>query len=465
MREHKKQKKTLLRYWTTRYFITLLVGLLIVSAISLIWIWKSSFNQRVENMENMAQIIAYQASGNGSSRDMMHQPEERPMVPFGEHYIYQLDKNGEIMYRSSSSAPSFTFPSSFLEDENRYTQFDTDDKSYIAVVKEVTDDQKLLGYIVLFEEKIAFFQWRNDYGFMLILIGIVAIFGWGVVYGLTRNLSDPIIQVAEASKSIAKGQYEVTLPAEKSQLEVNELIESFQTMATRLRNLEKLRSELLAGVTHELKTPVTSISGLLQAVQDGTVTGEEAEIFLENAFEETERMKVMVSDLLELNSFSASDVPLKLYHVSFYKEVESFINSFVRANYPTVNFRLAKKGEDVLISVDINRLKQVITNVINNAMTAVSKQDAKLQVHLQTDCNHASIIITDNGKGIPEEEQPFIFEKFFRGENKKYKQRGLGIGLYFSKVLMQAMGGYIKLLKSVPGETTFLVELPVYEER
>lgn len=462
MKKSFKKKQTLLRYWTTRYFVTLLTGLLIVSIISLIWIRQSNFNQRVENMGNMAELVAYQVSGEQFERPVQL-PKNQPIEPFGEHYLYQVDEDGEILYRSSTTAPLLSFSQSFLEGEKRFERFSTNDKSYIAVTREIQIKGELSGYVVVLEEEFGFFRWRDEYSFMLVLIGVVSLFGWGVVYGLTRTLSNPIRQVAEASKSIAKGQYEVDLPTEKPQQEVNELIQSFQTMAHRLEKLEKLRNELLAGVTHELKTPITSISGLLQAVKDGVVTDKEKDIFLKDALDETERMKIMVSDLLELNSFATSDVPLALQTVPFFEELENFVYSFMKANGANVQFELKKIGEDALVSIDVNRLKQVIANILVNALAAIPDTNGQVRVCLKTNKGKALIFVEDNGKGIPEDDQHFIFERFYRGLNQKYKYRGMGIGLYFSRILMQAMKGSVDLLESNPGRTIFIIQLPMID--
>src|SRR5690625_4132328 len=119
--------------------------------------------------------------------------------------------------------------------------------------------------------------------------------------------------MAQAAEQIKEGNYQITLKEEDVQeLEVYELIHAFKEMSQRLEQLETLRTELLAGVTHELKTPVTSISGLIQAVNDDVVEGEEAKEFIEISLKETTKMKKMVEDLLAFNSFAANAVPLSM---------------------------------------------------------------------------------------------------------------------------------------------------------
>lgn len=138
---------------------------------------------------------------------------------------------------------------------------------------------------------------------MLISLGLL---GWLVIYLLTKKLSTPIKEVADAAKQIVMGNYDIHLEKDRREDEIYELIHSFKEMADRLRQLELMRTELLAGVTHELKTPVTSISGLVQAVKDDIVGGEEAKEFLEICSKETVRLQKMVEDLLDFNSLPSA---------------------------------------------------------------------------------------------------------------------------------------------------------------
>ncbi|WP_169713755.1 sensor histidine kinase [Paludifilum halophilum] len=119
-----------------------------------------------------------------------------------------------------------------------------------------------------------------------------------------------------------------------------------------------------------------------------------------------------------------------------------------------------KEAPDTRVKIDLQRFQQIITNLLTNALAAIPKEDGRIDVRLKQSEEKVFLWVEDNGKGISEKDKPFIFERFFRGENKKYKNRGLGIGLAFSKMLAHAMEGDLTLLESRPGRTVFCVCLP-----
>ncbi|WP_436238987.1 sensor histidine kinase [Paenibacillus sp. LjRoot153] len=220
---------------------------------------------------------------------------------------------------------------------------------------------------------------------------------------------------------------------------------------------------LLAGVTHELKTPVTSISGLVQAVRDDVVTGEDAKHFLNLCFKETQHLQRMIEDLLEFNSYAVGAIKVKQEQTNLNIFIGEIIQQWSLTDKdPDIQVDFHSENSSVYIMTDGVRLKQVIVNVLNNAEAAMGNK-GKIQIHLYEQQNSVRIEIRDTGTGIPESEQANIFESFFRGELKQTHVRGMGLGLSLCRNIMKELDGDIELKESSPRGTTFTISLKVVE--
>jgi len=460
---NKNKRVTLLSYWTSRYLLTLIIGLLIISFISALWIRHTTLENRLEMMEFMAEemvnrITDVSIPGIPPSERVPDFAEDRFRIRDLNPSMYIINTDGEVI---SSNLPLEheelrTF-SQLIDgkDEIDIFTFSENDKNYYAVKKKIEIDEELVGWILMVESKDKLTMVKQEYGQLAILIGGLALFGWWAIYFLSRRLAHPIKQVAEAAKQVQSGNYEINLSDHIKEKEVYELVSSFKQMAGRLEQLEKTRTELLAGVTHELKTPVTSISGLLQAVNDGVVTGAEEKEFIRMALVETTKMKIMVGDLLAFNSFAVDAVPVKIVQL----DIDNFMTDLTtqwRAiqEQPDIVVKIQLLHKKVMISADLVRLQQIMTNLLTNAEQAISGI-GEITILLSDKGQYVSVTVKDSGSGIPPEEQALIFERFFRGENKKYGIRGLGLGLPLSKMMAQTIKGNLYLVESTEKGTCF----------
>jgi signal transduction histidine kinase len=244
----------------------------------------------------------------------------------------------------------------------------------------------------------------------------------------------------------------VELHTDAKEQELYDLLSSFKEMTNRLTHLEKLRAELLAGVTHDLKTPVTSISGLVQAVKDGIVSGEERDEFLDITLKEVHRLQSMIEDLLNFNSLSAGAFTIRNEKCSMNKLVENIVHQWKVTLNDDIELHVQLPDEQIVRETDPLRLQQILINLLNNSYQALGEHRS-----ITVSLTKYSIDVQDTGSGIPEKEQPYVFERFFRGEKKKLKVRGLGLGLPFSKMLAKAIGADLILMKSLPQGTIFSI--------
>ena len=431
-----------------------------IAIVSAFWIRHSTIENRLDLMTFIAEDTA--------ERIVSQQTNEPPVTALGRPeqplrdmsaitYILNADRK---VIATNQPPMAKVIDLSSLSKKESIQQF-TDKISYYAVQKPLIYKDETVGYVVVVDTKENITKVEQKYGQLAFVIIALAFFGWFAIYFLSKRLSKPINDVSKAAFEIQHGNYDVSLPSEIKEQEVYELVSSFKEMAQKLEQLEQTRTELLAGVTHELKTPVTSISGLLQAVKDGVVKDREAVEFINMALIETTKMKTLVGDLLAYNSYSVDAIPLHLTISSINRIVESNIQLWQTIpENEKVKIEIDLVENDELIEIDEVRIQQIFTNLLNNAKQSM-KENPMISIKISKINDFLSIIFTDQGTGIPKEDQPFIFERFYRGENKKYSTRGLGLGLPLSKMMAKSLSGDLQLLKSDELGTSFELSLPI----
>ncbi|WP_226086839.1 sensor histidine kinase [Mesobacillus sp. S13] len=458
-----KKHVPLLRYWTTRYLLTLIGGLLLLGAGSMWWIKETTLENRLKLMEYMAVETAdrvAQADDFGGFDKRMGDPtkffemESQPL-------LFITDLNGNVLNTGpmhGGGGPrhlSRNVPSEILTRDDSIQRV-TENGTAIYVVKApITIDELQAGWVVVMQNAADLTDVDQEYRLLLILLVGLGLLGWIVIYLLTKRILNPIQDVARAAAQVREGDYDITLDSNQKELEMYELVTSFKEMTRRLTQLEQMRAELLAGVTHDLKTPVTSISGLVQAVRDGVVTGEERQEFLDITLKEIQRLQTMISDLLEFNSLAAGAFTIRTEDCDMNKLVEDIGRQWQVTQNEFVDLKVITPDHSIHAETDPLRLQQILINLLNNSYQAIG-HDGSVSLIL----SEGRIDVKDTGSGIPEEEQALVFERFFRGEKKKLKVRGLGLGLPFSKMLARSLGAELILKESNSSGTTFSILWP-----
>jgi signal transduction histidine kinase len=377
--------------------------------------------------------------------------------------IYIVNTEGKIISSNRPKGPrEQTIQADILSssDEVQKLTYNGTSKVFYAVKKKIEIADEQVGWVVIVESKERLTHLNQEYGQLAIMIGSLALLGLGAIYFLSRRLATPIKEVAAAAKQVQQGNYNIKLPENLKEEEVYELVRSFKEMAMRLEQLESMRTELLAGVTHELKTPVTSISGLLQAIQDGVVSGDDAREFVKMAINETSKLKTMVGDLLAFNSFAVNAIPVKFEELEINQMLKDVVNQWrLMQDTDDIQLTLTTLKELVTVNIDAIRFQQIFTNLFTNAEQAMKGQ-GNINVVLYDEKESVVITVSDHGQGIPKEEQDLVFERFYRGENKKYEVRGLGLGLPLSRMMAQSIHGDLQLVESSEKGTTFKLIIP-----
>ena len=258
---------------------------------------------------------------------------------------------------------------------------------------------------------------------------------------LSRGIIAPLRAMASASRRIAEGRYSERVQVEGED-ELAEFGRSFNQMATDLEGVEAMRRRLIGDVAHELRTPLTAINGSMEGLVDGLLPPT-AETF-EQVQREAARLNRLVDDLQELSRVESRAVPLDLESVSIGPAVEAVAERLGRQlEAKRLKLTLQIPTVEIAARADPHRLDQILTNLIGNAIE-YTPEGGNVVVSADLKGDFVQIAVRDTGIGIPPEHLPRVFDRFYRVDPSRSRQRGgSGIGLTIARHLVEAQGGGI----------------------
>ncbi len=465
------KRPSLQAYWTSRYLVTLIIGLFIIGFLAVLWIRQTTLTHNLDLTRIVVNEMADRAvseSGNFNDGRRFSSILERRGEAFPietRPLTYVVDSEGIVLFQQQGPGRhnelTKLIPTSLFETGEVKFELNNGEAAY-ALSAPIVVDSETIGHIVMIQREQDLLNTNQEYQLLFIMLSAIGLLGYGVIFYLAKQLAKPIRRVAFAAQQIEQGSYAISLPKEKEikEEEISDLVDAFKTMSARLEHLEEMRSELLAGVSHDLKTPVTSISGLLQAVNEDVVTGVEAKEFIEISLKETVRLQQMIESLLSFNSFAAGGIPIYPVKTQIYPFVSQVFNQWI-STLPDSQLiiNVEKPLREIGSTIDPIKVEQILINLAQNAHHAI-KADGQINVTIKEIDQTIEIYIKDNGSGISMEEQPFIFERFYRGNDKKLQVRGLGLGLSYSRMIARTHGGDLLLVESSKDGSIFCLTLP-----
>lgn len=249
---------------------------------------------------------------------------------------------------------------------------------------------------------------------------------------ISKKISKPMEKINKASKEISKGNYDVVFGSNSDITEITELEESLNEMAIELSKTEELRRDLMANVSHDLKTPLTLIKANAEMVKDLTYKNKEKrEKNLNTIIEEVDRLNLLVEDILDLSKIQSKSVELNLEKFNLNGLIKEIINKFeilCEKDGYIINY----EGFDIDITADKKKMQQTIYNLINNAINYTG-EDKKVYVKLFKINDIVRVEIIDTGNGIDEKDIKYIWDKYYKVD-KRYKRVTYGTGLGLSIV-------------------------------
>ncbi len=280
---------------------------------------------------------------------------------------------------------------------------------------------------------------------------------------IARSVARPLQYMSTAAGQIAQGDFSTRVPVNGPH-EVRTLADSFNSMARQVATTQQAQRDFLANVSHDLRTPLTSIQGFSQAIAEGVAADpESARHAAQIIHDEAGRLHRLVEELLDLARIEAGQADMRRGSVQVGDVLRAISDSLsVKAREKSLQIDLATEESLPRIAGDADRLAQVFTNLIDNAIKH-TPDGGKVTVSAKAERDHLLVIVSDTGPGIPAEDLPRVFERFYQVDKSRQRQPrdGVGLGLAIARQIVEAHGGSLEV-SSVEGcGATFTVRLPI----
>ena len=279
---------------------------------------------------------------------------------------------------------------------------------------------------------------------------------------LTRRETKPIKDMAAAARQLAHGNLSVRVPTGYQNEEMEELAVAFNNMAASVQNSETIRQEFVANVSHELKTPMTTIAGYLDGILDGTIPPEKHRVYMELVSTEVRRLSRLVRNMLDVARLKDQGIPPdKLTDFDICEEASQALLSFEqRINQKHLNVDIDMPEFGLTVHAFADAVSQVIYNLLDNAVKFID-DGGTLSIHARQQGGKAVVSIANTGPTIDPAELPLIFDRFHKTDKSRSTDRdGVGLGLYIVKTIVLAHGEDI-YVTSRDGKTEFTFTTPL----
>ena len=333
---------------------------------------------------------------------------------------------------------------------------------YTAAVPVMAQNRLALGYVFVSAPADALAQTVHDNIriYSLSLLGALLLC-MGIVWLMTDRFVRPLRQMAAATRSFARGDFSARVNV-RGKDEVAELAHALNSMAVSLSSVETMRRSFVANVSHELKTPMTTIAGFVDGMLDGTIPPERQPYYLHIVSDEVKRLSRLVRSMLDLSRIDSSElklnrVPMNLTNLA----CNVLVASEQRIEQKHLTITGIEDCEPVEVRGDYDLLNQVLYNLLDNAIK-FTNEGGCIDIRLRCVDGRAYVAVRNTGDGIPASEMPHIFERFYKSDRSRgLDKNGVGLGLYIVHTVVRLHGGEIAV-RSVEHEfTEFSFWIPV----
>lgn len=359
--------------------------------------------------------------------------------------------------------PELNLGKGFTQTGDFYNMFP---RTMISIGIPIYVDEVQQGYLILHTAMEEMEALQNDMlgimymPFFVILLVIVLVLAY-----LSRTIIRPIVKLNAAAREYAKGNFEKKTGVNRKD-EVGELSDSLEYMASELSKLDEYRKNFIANISHDFRSPLTSIKGYLEAMLDGTIPPEKYNRYLNIVLNESKRLTKLTTGLLELNDFDTYGPVLKKQNFDIVDVVRETRNTLEGVcEQKKIDIRIKCPAEDTMVYADKMKIGQVVHNLMDNAIK-FSPKGGKITVTIYDKNGKVFVSVKDQGPGIEKDKQKRVWDRFYKTDSSRGKDKqGTGLGLAITKEIVKAHGENINLISTEGAGSEFVFSLTLNSNR
>ncbi len=331
---------------------------------------------------------------------------------------------------------------------------------YLSVFAPITSNYKVQAYVVIHKSINSIRQKADEYlNISYLMLLVMFLLSMIILIFFNELVYIPLRRITQATEEYASGNmnYEFTVDSED---EMGYLAASLSYMAGEIARQEDDQKKFVANVSHDFRSPLTSIRGYLEAMLDGTIPPEMYQKYLGIVLNETERLTKLTNGLLTLNNLNARGMLLEKTDFDINQVIRNTAESFeMTCREKTIAIELVLTDDKMLVNADMSKIQQVLYNLLDNAIK-FSHHDSVIKIETTEKKNKVFVSVKDSGIGIPKEDQKMVWERFYKSDASRGKdKKGTGLGLSIVKEIIKAHGENINCISTVGVGTEFIFSI------
>ena len=456
--------KSLFSKYITAFMLIIFVSFAMLTVITTVMVNNYSVNEKFEKMENVSDASAEYIEKKFKSEpatyfhwfiDENSKDIENVLRTISESSddvtVIVTDNEGNILLRAGSKADQISdvafMPKSLMDEINNGQNINgfrtvegVFDESMLVTSTPIITKNYATGTVFAISGSSQLDELLEVMIKTFVLSGVwVMMAALLAVYIISEKVISPLKSIAKAAKKFASGQFDVRVEV-KGKDEVAELASAFNNMAQSLANYENLRNSFVANVSHDLRTPMTTISGFIDGIMAGAIPPEKHEYYLSIIADEVRRLSRLVSSLLDVSRLQAGDRKFVFTAFDACEMARQILISFEqKIDAKRLDGEFECTDDSMFVKADRDAIYQVLYNICDNAIK-FSREEGKLAISLTYNKEKkVEASVYNEGNGIPEDDLPYVFDRFFKSDKSRgLDKTGVGLGMFITKTIMDA---------------------------